>query len=51
MFYERVKFYKFWKEAEVILIKKRENKVKFELVRKMDKIFLVEDEIIEVLIY
>lgn len=46
-----MKSYKSWKEAEATLTKKRENKVKLELARKMDKIPLVEDEITEVLIY
>lgn len=51
MFHERVKSYKSWKEAEATLTKKRENKVKLELARKMDKIPQAEDEISEVLIY
>lgn len=51
MFYERVKSYKSWKEAEATLTKKRENKVKLELARKMDKIPQADDEITEVLIY
>lgn len=50
MFYERVKSYKSWKEAEATLTKKRENKVKLELARKMDKIPQADDEITEVLI-
>lgn len=51
MFHERVKSYKYWKEVEATLTKKRENKVKLELARKMDKIPQAEDEISEVLIY
>lgn len=51
MFYERVKSYKSWKEAEATLTKKRENKVKLELARKMDKIPQADDEITEVLVY
>lgn len=51
VFYERVKSYKSWKEAEATLTKKRENKVKLELARKMDKIPQADDEITEVLIY
>lgn len=46
-----MKSYKSWKEAEATLTKKRENKVKLELARKMDKIPQAEDEITEVLIY
>lgn len=47
VFHERVKSYKSWKEAEATLTKKRENKVKLELARKMDKIPQAEDEISE----
>lgn len=46
-----MKSYKSWKEAEATLTKKRENKVKLELARKMDKIPQADDEITEVLIY
>ena len=48
VFHERVKTYKTWKEAEATLTKKRENKVKLEIARKMDKIPQADDEISEV---
>ncbi|XP_078314338.1 sorting nexin-2-like isoform X2 [Crassostrea virginica] len=47
VFHERVKTYKTWKEAEATLTKKRENKVKLEIARKMDKIPQADDEISE----
>ncbi|KAJ8304241.1 hypothetical protein KUTeg_017824 [Tegillarca granosa] len=47
VFHERVKCYKNWKEAESMLTKKRENKVKLELAHKNDKIAQAEAEIKE----
>ncbi|XP_074650691.1 sorting nexin-2-like [Tubulanus polymorphus] len=46
-FNERVKCYKFWKDAEAMLTKKREAKVKLELAHKMDKIPMAAQEITE----
>jgi sorting nexin-1/2 len=47
VFNERVKIFKFWKEAEANLAKKREIKAKLELARKMDKIPGAAQEITE----
>ncbi|XP_061172213.1 sorting nexin-2-like isoform X1 [Saccostrea echinata] len=47
VFHERVKCYKSWKEAEATLTKKRENKAKLEIARKMDKVPQAQDEISE----
>lgn len=38
VFHERFKTYKVWKEAEVTLTKKRENKAKLELAGKSNKV-------------
>jgi sorting nexin-1/2 len=48
VFQERVKTYKTWKDAEAMLTKKREAKVKLELARKTDKVPQAEEEIKEV---
>lgn len=48
VFHERVKSYKSWKEAEATLTKKRENKARFELSNKTDKIPQAKQEITEV---
>ncbi|XP_055956342.1 sorting nexin-2 [Patella vulgata] len=47
VFHERVKSYKTWKEAEITLAKKRENKTKLELQHKTDKIQQAQQEIAE----
>ncbi|OWF51369.1 sorting nexin-2-like isoform X2 [Mizuhopecten yessoensis] len=47
VFHERVKSYKNWKDAEVTLTKKRENKAKLELANKTDKISQAKQEISE----
>lgn len=43
-----MKTYKAWKDAEAMLTKKREAKVKLELARKTDKVPQAEEEIKEV---
>ena len=48
MFHERVKCYKNWKDAEAMLVKKREAKAKLELAKKYDKVPLATSEITEV---
>jgi sorting nexin-1/2 len=47
VFHERVKIFKTWKECEMMLTKKREQRAKLELARKMDKIPQVSQEITE----
>ncbi|ESO92389.1 hypothetical protein LOTGIDRAFT_162699 [Lottia gigantea] len=47
VFHERVKTYKNWKEAELTLTKKRENKAKLETNHKTDKIQQAQEEITE----
>jgi len=47
VFHERVKIFKTWKECEMLLTKKREQRAKLELARKMDKIPQVSQEITE----
>ncbi|XP_076465848.1 sorting nexin-2-like isoform X2 [Babylonia areolata] len=47
VFHERVKSYKNWKEAEVMLGKKREAKAKFEVLNNADKVALAKQEITE----
>ncbi|KAL8615925.1 hypothetical protein ACOMHN_034601 [Nucella lapillus] len=47
VFHERVKSYKNWKEAEVMLGKKREAKAKFEVLNKADKVSQAKQEISE----
>ena len=48
VFSERVKLFKNWKDAEAILVKKREAKAKLELQRKVDKIPTANYDITEV---
>ncbi|CAG5124383.1 unnamed protein product [Candidula unifasciata] len=47
VFYERIKTYKTWKDAEATLGKKRDNKAKLEAQNKMDKISQAQAEITE----
>ncbi|XP_048259704.1 sorting nexin-2-like isoform X2 [Haliotis rufescens] len=47
VFHERYKLYKNWKDAEVVLGKKRENKAKLEVQHKTDKISQAQQEITE----
>lgn len=48
MFAERIKIHKSWKEAEAMLTKKREAKVKLELANKRDKLPQAQKECEEV---
>ena len=47
VFHERFKTYKSWKDAEITLTKKRENKAKLELANKTDKVPQAQAEITE----
>ena len=48
VFHNRVKVYQTWQNAQQTLAKKRENKLKFEMAGKADKIHLADEEIAEV---
>ncbi|GAB1606160.1 sorting nexin-2-like isoform X1 [Argonauta hians] len=47
VFHERVKCYKNWKDAEVMLARKRENKARLEMAHKTDKLSQAQQEITE----
>ncbi|CAI9731042.1 sorting nexin-2-like isoform X1 [Octopus vulgaris] len=47
VFHERVKCYKNWKDAEVMLARKRENKARLEVAHKTDKLSQAQQEITE----
>ena len=48
VFHERVKCYRNWKDAEVMLARKRENKARLEMALKADKVPQAQTEITEV---
>ena len=48
VFHNRVKVYQTWQNAQQMLAKKREAKMKFEMAGKADKIHLADEEIAEV---
>lgn len=47
VFHERVKCYRNWKDAEVMLARKRENKARLEMAHKTDKVPQAQQEITE----
>lgn len=49
VFHERVKCYRNWKDAEVMLARKRENKARLEMAHKTDKVPQAQQEITEVM--
>ena len=49
MLHERTKSYKTWKDAEAMLGRKRENRTKFSMQNKHEKVALADREIAEVL--
>lgn len=51
VFHERVKCYRNWKDAEVMLARKRENKARLEMAHKTDKVPQAQQEITEVVFF